>query len=80
MDRAGNADRSEEERGETHETEEGIHVADGLAQLALALLHRVGAQPFAELHRWLDEVEAFWAVELASFKAHAERTRGRKKR
>jgi len=43
-------------------------------------VYRLRAQPFAELHRWLDEVEAFWAGELASFKAHAERTRGRKKR
>jgi DNA-binding transcriptional ArsR family regulator len=43
-------------------------------------VYRLRAQPFAELHRWLDEVEAFWAGELASFKAHAERTRGRKKK
>lgn len=37
-------------------------------------VYRLRAQPFAELRRWLDEVEAFWAGQLASFKAHAERT------
>lgn len=31
---------------------------------------------FAELRRWIEEVESFWAGELASFKAYAERTRG----
>jgi DNA-binding transcriptional ArsR family regulator len=43
-------------------------------------VYRLRAQPFGELRRWLADVEAFWAGELASFKAHAERTRGRKKR
>jgi len=33
---------------------------------------------FAELREWLDEVEAFWTVQLASFKDHVERTRGKK--
>ena len=34
--------------------------------------------PFAELRAWVEDVEAFWTVQLASFKDHVERTRGRK--
>jgi len=33
------------------------------------------AEPFRALRDWLAEVELFWGAELASFKAHAERTR-----
>jgi DNA-binding transcriptional ArsR family regulator len=33
-------------------------------------------KPFRTLRRWLDDVEAFWSLELASFKEYAERTRG----
>jgi DNA-binding transcriptional ArsR family regulator len=35
--------------------------------------------PFEELRGWVEEVEAFWTDQLASFKAHAERTRGKKR-
>jgi DNA-binding transcriptional ArsR family regulator len=34
--------------------------------------------PFAELRAWVEDVEAFWTVQLASFKDHVERTRGKK--
>lgn len=34
--------------------------------------------PFAKLRAWLEDVEAFWTVQLASFKDHVERTRGKK--
>jgi DNA-binding transcriptional ArsR family regulator len=40
-------------------------------------LYRLRQAPFAEIRGWLDEVEEFWASELAAFKAHAER-KGRK--
>jgi DNA-binding transcriptional ArsR family regulator len=43
-------------------------------------VYRLRREPLTALRRWLDDVEAFWAGELASFKAHAERTRGRRKR
>ncbi|HVH43056.1 MAG TPA: metalloregulator ArsR/SmtB family transcription factor [Labilithrix sp.] len=33
-------------------------------------------EPFDALRSWLEEVEAFWTLELASFKEYAERTRG----
>ncbi|MCP3100711.1 metalloregulator ArsR/SmtB family transcription factor [Myxococcus sp. K15C18031901] len=41
-------------------------------------LYRLRPEPFSELRAWLDEVEAFWGDQLDAFKAHAERTRGRK--
>ncbi|HEU4412229.1 MAG TPA: metalloregulator ArsR/SmtB family transcription factor [Polyangiaceae bacterium] len=44
---------------------------------ARARVYGLRRGPFGELRRWLDEVEAFWACELAAFKEHAERTRGR---
>jgi len=33
---------------------------------------------FAELREWIEDVEAFWTAQLASFKDHVERTRGKK--
>jgi DNA-binding transcriptional ArsR family regulator len=33
---------------------------------------------FAQLREWIEDVEAFWTVQLASFKDHVERTRGKK--
>ena len=35
--------------------------------------------PFEQLRGWLEEVEQFWSVQLASFKTHVERTRRRKR-
>lgn len=35
-------------------------------------------EPFKKLRRWLDDVETFWSLELGAFKAHAERTRGKR--
>ena len=31
--------------------------------------------PFAQLREWLEDVERFWDVQLASFKAHVEKRR-----
>jgi DNA-binding transcriptional ArsR family regulator len=42
-------------------------------------LYRLRKPPFDALQRWLNEVEAFWTDELQAFKAHAERTRGKRK-
>ncbi len=44
---------------------------------ARARVYRLRRRPFGELRGWLDELETFWAGELAAFKEHAERTRGR---
>jgi DNA-binding transcriptional ArsR family regulator len=49
--------------------------ADGRVRL----LH-LEREPFDALRSWVDDVEAFWTGQLASFKAHAERTRGKRSR
>jgi DNA-binding transcriptional ArsR family regulator len=49
-----------------------------IEQDARVRLYRLRPQPFSGLRRWLDEVESFWEDQLASFKAHAEATQGRK--
>jgi DNA-binding transcriptional ArsR family regulator len=41
-------------------------------------VYRLKRERFVELRDWIAEVEAFWADQLDGFKAHAERTRGRK--
>ena len=41
-------------------------------------LYELAAEPFSQLRSWVEEVEAFWGDQLASFKAHAE-ARGRKR-
>jgi len=41
---------------------------------------RLRAEPFDDLRGWLEEVEQFWTGQLASFRAHAERTRPRRRR
>jgi DNA-binding transcriptional ArsR family regulator len=45
---------------------------------ARARVYRLRPEPFTALRRWLDEVEQFWTLELAAFKAYAEKTRGKK--
>lgn len=43
-------------------------------------LYRLRQRPFSHMREWLEEVERFWASELAAFKQYAERTRGRSKK
>lgn len=40
-------------------------------------MYKLRQEQFQALQRWLDDVHAFWSGELAAFKEHAERTRGR---
>jgi DNA-binding transcriptional ArsR family regulator len=42
-------------------------------------IYRLEPEPFAQLRRWLDQVEAFWGDQLAAFKAHAERPKRRRR-
>lgn len=51
--------------------EEGPQVED-----ARVRTYRLRHAPFASLRKWVEEVEAFWTLELDAFKAYAERTRG----
>lgn len=43
-----------------------------------ARVYRLRPEPWAALRAWVEEVERFWTLELAAFKAHAEKTRGKK--
>ena len=58
----------------------------GMVEEALAAddarvhVYTLRKEPFRALRRWLEDVEAFWSLELASFKEYAERTRGKTKR
>ena len=56
----------------------GIIEDSGLAADARVRVYRLRPERFSALRRWLDEVEAFWTEELAAFREHAERTRGRR--
>jgi DNA-binding transcriptional ArsR family regulator len=40
---------------------------------ARARTYRLEAQPLADLQSWLGEVQAFWSVQMASFRKQAER-------
>src|SRR5262245_7914492 len=53
----------------------GLIEDGGLDHDARVSLYRLKPEPFETLRQWLDQVEAFWTVELAAFKAHVERTR-----
>ena len=44
-----------------------------------ARVYRLCPEPFHELRDWIEEIERFWTLELRAFKAHAERTRGKKR-
>lgn len=54
---------------------EQSHEAD-----ARVRVYELRREPFSALRGWLDEVEAFWSLQLQGFKAHAERTRGKQRR
>ena len=48
---------------------------------ARARTYRLDAQPLADLQSWLGEVQAFWGVQMQSFRKQAERVareRGRR--
>jgi len=53
----------------------GLVQEDGLEEDARVRVYRLRPEPFAALRDWLDQVQAFWEDQLASFKLHAERTR-----
>lgn len=59
--------------------ESGLVREDGLAQDARVRVFHLQREPLCALRGWLEELEAFWTTQLDGFKAHAERTRGRKR-
>lgn len=50
----------------------GLIAEDDQEDDARVRIYRLRREPFSELREWLDEVEAFWATQLDSFKEHAE--------
>lgn len=57
----------------------GLIHEQGLAQDARVRIYGLRKQPFDELRGWLEEVESFWAAELAAFRDRAERSKTRRK-
>ena len=57
----------------------GLIEDSGVDHDARVSLYRLKPEPFETLRDWLEEVEAFWTMELAAFKAHAERTRSKRR-
>jgi len=53
----------------------GLVAEDGIDDDARVRVYRLRPERFAALRAWVEEVEAFWGDQLASFKAHAEKTR-----
>jgi DNA-binding transcriptional ArsR family regulator len=41
-------------------------------------IYKLRKAPFDQLRDWLEQTERFWSVQLDSFKAHVERTRGKR--
>lgn len=60
--------------------ESGLVVEEVLEDDARVPVYRLERDRFDSLRTWVEDVEAFWTGQLASFKSHAERTRGRKRR
>ena len=60
--------------------ESGLVEERSLARDARVHVYSLPREPFAELRAWLDEIESHWALQLDSFKHHAERTRGQPKK
>jgi DNA-binding transcriptional ArsR family regulator len=57
----------------------GLIEYSGVDHDARVSLYRLKPEPFETLKDWLQEVESFWTMELAAFKAHAERTRSKRR-
>ena len=57
----------------------GLVEAEPVDDDARIRMYRLRPEPLVALQAWLDQVHAFWGDQLGSFKAHAERTRGRKR-
>jgi DNA-binding transcriptional ArsR family regulator len=54
----------------------GLVEAALLDEDARARVYRLRPERFSELRDFVEEVEAYWGDQLASFKAHVERKRG----
>jgi len=52
--------------------------ARGIDDDARVRMYRLRREPFVGLRGWIDEVESFWGDQLSAFKAHAERSSGKR--
>ena len=57
----------------------GLIHQQGLEQDARVRIYHLQRKPFQELRGWLEEVESFWAGELAAFRDHVEASKVRGK-
>ena len=57
----------------------GLIRQQGLEQDARVRIYHLQKKPFDQLRGWLEEVETFWAGELAAFSDHVERSKVRGK-
>jgi len=55
-------------------------IDDEVENDARVRLYRLRPEGLNSLHEWLDEMTAFWDAQLLSFKAHAEKRKGRRQR
>jgi DNA-binding transcriptional ArsR family regulator len=55
----------------------GLVTAEPVPGDARGRVYQLAPERLVAVRAWIDEVEAFWSEQLGSFKAHAERTRGR---
>jgi DNA-binding transcriptional ArsR family regulator len=53
----------------------GLVEAMSVEEDARLRVFRLRPEPFAELHRWLADVERFWAGQLEAFRSYTDRTR-----
>ena len=58
----------------------GLVTEDHGGEDARVRVYTLRHEPFDELRSWVEDVERFWTMELASFKRHAEKTRGKRAR
>ena len=59
--------------------ESGLVAEQVLEDDARVRVYTLEPARFQAVRAWIEDVETFWTEQLASFKAHAERTRGRKR-
>ncbi|MEO7919726.1 MAG: metalloregulator ArsR/SmtB family transcription factor, partial [Thermoanaerobaculia bacterium] len=57
----------------------GLVMEDHQGDDARVRVYSLKPEPFRQMRRWLDDVEAFWTLELDSFRKHVEKTRGKGK-
>jgi DNA-binding transcriptional ArsR family regulator len=56
----------------------GLVEEEGLEDDARVRVYRLKPERFAELRKWIEEVEAFWVDQLDAFAAHVERKKRRR--